>query len=229
MVITLDKNNKIEQALIKLRNFVIGSSFENHVFICGGFVRDKIMGITPKDVDLCVDIELGGIAFAEYVCKKTNCYKADSNPVVFPKFQTAKFNLRTFSDISDIDIECVQTRIEKYNKEDGRKPEVKFGTLYDDSIRRDLTINALYIDLTTLKVIDPCGKGLDDIKSKTLRTPTSSDTIFSDDPLRMLRVIRFASKLNWGIEKNTWFGIVKNAYKINDISQERITDELGKI
>lgn len=229
MHITLDKNNKIELALIKLQELVKNTAFENHVFICGGFVRDKIMGIKPKDIDLCIDLEGGGLAFAEYICKKVNCYKVDTNPVIFPKFQTAKFNLRNFSEISDVDIECVQTRKEKYTKDGGRKPEVKYGTLLEDSLRRDLTVNALYVNLISLEVIDPCGNGLNDIVNRVLRTPTQSDTTFTDDPLRMLRVIRFSSRLNWGIEKNTWFGIVKNAHRINDISQERITEELGKI
>ncbi len=229
MKITLNENNLIEKTLIKLQELISNTSFENHVFICGGFVRDKIMGLTPKDIDLCVDIEYGGIAFSEYICRIAKCYKADSNPVIYPKFQTAKFNLRGFADIENVDIECVQTRTEKYNKEQGRKPDVGFGTLLEDSLRRDLTINAMYINLTTLEVVDPCNKGLRDIKNCILRTPTDSTEIFSDDPLRMLRVIRFANKLNWGIEKNTWFGIIKNAYKIIDISQERITDEISKI
>lgn len=230
MFITLDKNNKIEKAALKIQELIKGTVFEGHVFICGGFVRDKIMGITPKDIDLCVDIyEGGGIAFAEYICRRTNCYKMDSNPVIFPKFQTAKFNLRNISDIADIDIECVQTRTEKYTLEGGRKPDVKFASLIDDCFRRDLTINALYINLSNLLVIDPCNNGINDIKNKVLRTPTKSDTTFSDDPLRMLRVIRFATRFNWGIDKDTWFGIIRNANKIQNISQERITDEINKI
>lgn len=229
MTIVLDKKNIIELTLIKLQELIKGSAFENHVFICGGFVRDKIMGLSPKDIDLCVDIEGGGLAFAEYICKKTDSYKDGSNPVIYPKYQTAKFNLRSFSQLSKIDIECVQTRIEKYTEEGGRKPEVKYGTLTQDAHRRDLTINALYVNLSSLEVVDPTNKGLEDIKNCVLRTTTDSTTIFSDDPLRMLRVIRFSNKLNWGIEKNTWFGIVKNAYRINTISQERITDEFGKI
>ena len=229
MIIKLNKNILIEKTAIKLQELIKGSIFENHVFICGGFVRDKIMGLSPKDIDLCVDIEGGGLALAEYLCKKTNSYAEGSNPVIFPKFQTAKFNLRSFSDIANVDIECVQTRTEKYSIDNGRKPEVKFGTLMEDCLRRDLTINSMYIKLSTLEVIDPCGKGMEDIKNCVLRTPTKSDTTFSDDPLRMLRVIRFATRLNWGIEKDTWFGIVKNANKLENISQERITDEFNKI
>lgn len=229
MIVTLDKNNLIEKTILKLQELAKGSIFENHVFLCGGFVRDKVMGLHPKDIDLCIDIEGGGLAFAEFICKKANCYKVDSNPVVFPKYQTAKFNLRGFGDIANIDIECVQTRTEKYTLEGGRKPEVKFGTLMQDCLRRDLTINSMYINLTDMTVIDPSRKGLEDIRKKILRTPIESETTFIDDPLRMLRVIRFATKLGWGIDKNTWFGIIKNASKIDTISQERITEEFNKI
>ena len=170
----------------------------------------------------------GGIEFAEWICKEYGCYKQDSNPCTFVKYGTAKFNLRSLHSLSNVEIECVQTRKEQYH-EDSRKPETSFGTIEEDCIRRDLTINALYVNLSTDIIIDPCGLGLNDLKNCIIRTPSNPDVVFEDDPLRMLRVIRFATKLGWGIDKDAWIGIVQNCYRISIVSKERITDELGKI
>lgn len=228
MKIILDETNPFELALLKISKIIEGTKWDGNVFAVGGCVRDKLMGKQIKDIDLVVTYPNGGIEFANWICKETYCYKLESNPCVFPKYGTAKFNIRSIQDIERIDIECVQTRKEQYH-EDSRNPETCYGNIIEDAYRRDLTINALYLNLSTFLVHDPTEKGLDDLKNHIIRTPSEPDVIFKDDPLRLLRVIRFASRFNWGIEKETWLGMVKNAYRINIISAERIKDELCKM
>ena len=222
------QNNIYTSLLKELKKAILGSKFENHVFLVGGAVRDAILGKEIKDIDLCVDLPNGGIEFAEWVCNEYGCHKKDSNPCVFPKYGTAKFTLSTINEFSKIPIECVQTRKEQYHSE-SRNPETCFGDIESDANRRDLTINALYVNICNDEILDPTKKGLDDITKHILRTPSSPDIVFNDDPLRILRVIRFSSTLGWGIEKDTWFGIIQHTKRIGIISQERITSELGKI
>ena len=216
------------KAIKEIAKIIKGTRWEGHVFLVGGAVRDLLMKRPIKDIDLCIDLRDGGLEFAEWICKETDCYKYMSNPVVFTKFGTAKFNIRSIKDIADVDIECVQTRKEQYHDE-SRKPDTTYGTILEDCLRRDLTINALYVNISTDEVLDPSGKGLEDLHNCVLRTPSDPDIVFKDDALRQLRVIRFAARFGWGIEKETWIGLIKNGYRIETISQERITDEINKI
>lgn len=223
------QNNVYCDAIKEIAKLIKNTKWENNVYLVGGAVRDLLMGGPINDIDLCISKVDGGIEFAEWICKETDCFKNGSNPVVFTKFGTAKFNLRSIDKISKVDIECIQTRKEQYHDENSRKPETTYGAILEDCLRRDLTINALYVNISTDEVLDPSGKGLDDMHNCILRTPSDPDIVFKDDALRQLRVIRFASRFGWGIEKDTWIGIVKNAYRIDTISQERITDEINKI
>lgn len=223
------KPNKFTDCLHEIQRAIKNTKWENHVFLVGGGVRDTIMGYLIKDIDLVVDIENGGIDFAEWITKEYGCFNSETNPHIFPKFGTASFNLRSCYDLANINIDVVHTRKEQYHEKDGRKPETAFGTIVEDALRRDLTINALYLNISNFELIDPTNQGLRDIKEHILKTPSDPTVVFNDDPLRMLRVIRFASRYGWPIEDKTWLGIVKNAYKIETISQERITDEINKI
>lgn len=188
-------------------------------YLIGGFVRDSIIGRPTKDIDIvCIG---DGIALAHAVAQKFSPKPAVS---FFKNFGTAQIK------VEDIDIEFVGARKESYTY-DSRKPVVENGTLEDDQNRRDFTINALAISLNPPnygELVDPFN-GTSDIKNKILRTPLDPSITFSDDPLRMMRAIRFAAQLNYTIEAGTFEAIIQNAHRIKIVSGERIADELNKI
>lgn len=224
--------NPEQLALQFLGKLVKGTEFEGKTFLAGGAVRDEIMGKPVKDIDIVVSMPDGGIKFAEWVTKKIGRYKEGSNPITFPRFGTAKFNLRGIADgdidLSNVDIEVVMTRGEKYEK-GSRKPEVVYADLEDDAYRRDLTVNSLFKDIVTGEIKDLTGKGIEDIKKGIVRTPMDPDQTFKDDPLRMLRAIRFAVKYNWKMPISMVKALKKNHDMLQNISQERIRDELNKM
>lgn len=229
----LMENENIEKFILEfIKEKIKGSKFENNVYIAGGYVRDEIMGKSSKDIDLLVSLPNGGIKLAEFITKKLGIYKKDSNPVIYPKFGTAKFTLNGIKykgvDLSNFDIECVMSRSEKYDP-NSRKPSVKFASLKDDVERRDLTINSLIKNLTTGEIKDLTGMGLKDIQDGVLRTPLDPDITFTDDPLRMLRLVRFAVKYNWKIPMYIIRSLKRNSSKLSKISSERIQSELNKI
>jgi poly(A) polymerase len=186
-------------------------------YIIGGFVRDLIMGRPSKDVDIVVSGS--GITLAEEVARK-----AGVQLHVFKNFGTAMLHFE------NLDVEFVGARKESY-REHSRKPVVEDGSMEDDQLRRDFTINAMSISLCKEnygEILDPF-QGLSDIEHEIIRTPREPGITFSDDPLRMMRAIRFASQLQFDIEKTALEAIKDNRERIQIVSGERITDELNKI
>ena len=202
--------------------FKIISSCANQLgveaFVIGGFVRDLFLNRESKDIDV---VTLGkGIELAELVHQQL----PDSYLSVFKTFGTAQVKFH------DLEIEFVGARKESYNH-NSRKPTVETGSLKDDQDRRDFTINALAIGLTEAnfgKLLDPFN-GVIDIEQKIIKTPLQPDITYSDDPLRMLRAIRFATQLGFTIEEKSFEAIINNKQRIDIVSKERIADELNKI
>ncbi|HEX4956693.1 MAG TPA: HD domain-containing protein [Lacibacter sp.] len=188
-------------------------------YLVGGFVRDKLLARDCKDLDfVCVG---DGIELAHAVAATITPRPAVS---FFRNFGTAQIKINGF------ELEFVGARKESYASH-SRKPEVETGTIDDDQKRRDFTINALALSVNKKyfgKLIDPF-RGMEDLQLKIIRTPLEPAKTFSDDPLRMMRAVRFASQLNFSIYPETWLGIIESAERIKIVSKERIADELNKI
>lgn len=206
-----------------LRDKIAGTQWEGHVFTVGGCCRDMVLGYEIKDVDLAVDLPNGGVEFAEWLYKNK---LSTMHPVIFQRYGTAMLRLRAFP---HDDIEIVQTRAEKYTDRNSRNPETAHGSIVDDCMRRDLTINALYYDLTAGKLLDITGRSMDDIRNKVIATPLDPDSTYDDDPIRILRTVRFASRLGWDLPVPIFEAMRRNSDRLSIIKPERLRGEFEKI
>lgn len=209
--------DKLRHPVFKVVSEIISEN-DLEAYVIGGFVRDLLLDRPSKDIDIVVvgnGMELAKAAAEKLRVKKVSYFK---------NFGTAQFRYK------DLEVEFVGARKESYQR-DSRKPIVENGTLSDDQNRRDFTINALALNLRTESfgnLIDPFG-GIDDLENRILRTPLEPSRTYSDDPLRMMRAVRFATQLNFRIERKSLEAILANAGRLEIISAERIVDELNKI
>ncbi len=203
-------DNLIEIA--KSNNFII--------YAVGGFVRDIILNREPNDLDIMVEGDNAGIEFSKIVSESLNIH----SPITFEKFATSKLL------IDNKEIEFIMPRKEYYDK-NSRNPQTEIGTLEQDALRRDFTVNALFLRLNDFKLLDLTKKGIDDIKNKIIRVTDeeASDIIFEQDPLRILRAVRQSFQLNFTIEHKTYQSMKKNVERIKIVSGERIGEEINKI
>ena len=207
----------VEQELIQsIANHV--AAMDREAYLIGGYVRDLLLSRPSKDIDI---VTLGsGIEFAKGLAERMGVKKVN----YFKNFGTAMFK------IGDVELEFVGARKESYRRE-SRKPIVEEGSIRDDQLRRDFTINALAISLNQDNfgdLVDPFD-GLRDMENRIIRTPLDPDQTFSDDPLRMMRAIRFANQLDFKIDEECFASIKRNKDRINIVSKERILIELNKI
>ncbi|HZV71716.1 MAG TPA: HD domain-containing protein [Saprospiraceae bacterium] len=198
----------------------VADQLHQEVYVVGGFVRDRIMGHVSKDIDF---VTVGdGTLLAEKICSALGPEAHGLS--IFKNFGTAMFHFR------DIELEFVGARKESYTQ-NSRKPEVDPGTLHEDQLRRDFTINALALSLQgedPYNVIDPFG-GIADIENKRIVTPLDPLQTFSDDPLRIMRAIRFATQFSFTIDPVTFEAISSMRDRLEIVSMERITTELNRI
>jgi len=209
------RKNKIqpEEIIEMMRNFARKDGIK--IYLIGGYIRDKLL--RRKSVDIDFVMEADALKIAKEFSRQYNL----PTPVFYGRFGTAMV------EINKIKVEFATARKESY-PENSRKPIVEKCDIYQDLSRRDFTINAIAENLITGEILDPFdGRG--DIKRKIIKTPVEPDKTFYDDPLRILRGIRFATKLKFTIEENTKEGMKKNASRLKIVSQERITDEILKI
>jgi len=221
MYVDLDRKELLKHISSKPFRIIseVAGSLGLDVYVIGGYVRDIYLNRASKDIDI---VTVGsGIELAKAVAQKLG---RSTRLSVFKNFGTAQLKS------GDWEIEFVGARRESYQR-DSRKPIVEDGTLEDDQNRRDFTINTLALCLNQERygeLIDPFD-GLGDMEYQTIRTPLDPDITFSDDPLRMMRAIRFASQLGFFIDPETFDAIIRNKERIDIISKERIADELNKI
>ena len=207
--------NQITQ---KLKEALTGTEYENELYLVGGAIRDNLLGLThSKDLDFVTT--RNAIHLAEFLY---SINLSDIQPVVYPRFGTAMIQ------IDGVSVELVTARSEKYQF-DSRKPDVTPGTYEDDALRRDFTINTLMVNIFDGTLKDPLSVGLDHLKEGVLDTPIDANKTFVDDPLRMLRAIRFKNKFDLDPSNAVWKAITQNAERLKMISAERIQEELVKM
>lgn len=197
---------------------IAGTPFQNHVYLVGGAVRDELLGLdSPPDFDLVVEGDAPDLARLLHLQQVSSI-----EPVVFERFGTAMVMIQGER------VELVTARSETYDP-NSRKPSVTPATIHEDATRRDFTVNALMRRLGTGELVDPLGTGLGDLKAKILRTPLDPADTFSEDPLRMLRAVRFRHKLQFTPAPALYQAITETADRLKIISAERIREELCKM
>ena len=199
------------------------TQWEGHLFAVGGCVRDEILGTPIHDVDIAVDLPDGGVKFAIWLLRHKYLVEM---PVLFRKFGTAKLRLRKFP---EEEIEVVQTRAEKYTDKTSRCPEVVNGTIEEDCFRRDFTVNTLYRNIKTGEILDMTGRGVRDIREGVIRTPLDPYETFDDDPVRILRCLRFAARFGWKIDDATMAALKHSVERLAIVSRERWSAEFRKM
>ena len=222
------KHGKTKLIIDKLIEIV--SDYPAPVYLVGGCVRDILINEVPGDIDLCIDQENGADLFCSYL--KNNWSKFCSGFAVFPRYGTAKFDL-TIPRGESMQIECVMPRKETYNLGPRKPDSVQYTSIEEDALRRDFCCNALYYDLKNKTILDPTKQGLKDLKDLILRTPLEPIKTFTDDPLRMLRAIRFSYKKLHDGRRFTLCDDIKKSLKDYPeyylLSMERVKDEFSKM
>ena len=211
--------------LTRLREATEGSQYEGRLYLVGGVVRDKVMGLPqlfggpsePEDIDIVLEGDAAELA--SFLHEKG---LAEHYPVIYPKFGTAMVT------VDGVQVELVSARAESYQPH-SRKPEVRLASLRDDILRRDFTINTLLENLHTGETLDLLECARADIARGIIRAPAAPEAAFDDDPLRMLRAVRFAARFGFSIEQGTYDAIKREVGRLSIVSKERIRDELTKI
>ena len=219
--------DKFYKIVLYIKDLIKSTKFDGKTYVVGGAVRDLLMNKEIKDIDIVVELPSGGIEFAKWMEENGHTH---GSVVTYPTYGTAMFRLNEYP---EVEIECVQTRKEQYKDKNSRNPETEYGTLYEDAMRRDLTINSLYLNISTNQIVDCCG-GLNDIKNHVIRVTSTPEIVYTEDGLRILRCVRFFSRFHaedkdWHIDENTLKGMRDKVDRLSIITKERIADELDRM
>lgn len=210
--------------LSELRELLIpalqGTRFAGKARFAGGCVRDFLLDpqCEVRDADISVELPSGGILLAEHLRASLSA----APPLIYPEFGTASCMFE------GVQLDFAMTRAERYHP-GSRHPRVRFAPLQTDCLRRDFTVNALYQDIVGGEVLDPCGKGFDDLRAKIVRTVRDPRQSFSEDPLRLLRALRFAAVLGFRIEDSALLAARECAPLVASLSRKRREDELRRL
>lgn len=208
MTLTYD-NSAASSLVAEIKKAIVGTKWDGQVFLTGGMIRDLLLGVAPNNIDLCIPISKGAIEFATWLVNHFNC-NDNTHLWVWDSYGMARVLLPSCDTIT---INIIESR-KIASHQDG----CEFGTIDEDALTRDFTINAMYANITTNEILDPTNKGLEDLSSGVLRTVKDGNVVFANDSQRIMRAFSFASKYNLKIEKLTWFALIKNAWRIKDIS-----------
>lgn len=226
MAIQDDNSERTAQrALERMRAATRGTPYEGRLYLVGGLLRDRTLGL-PIANDLDLVLEGDALELARFLYDRG---LSPHYPVLYPRFGTAMIHIGQANEPGSA-VELVSARAESYQP-DSRKPDVRRGTIQDDVLRRDFTLNTLLENLHTGEVLDLTGRAFDDLRDGILRTPLAPRITFFDDPLRMLRAVRFAARFGFTIEEETWVAICAEAARLAPptIAFERIREEFVKI
>lgn len=218
--------NKFEKTLHFIKETITPDSpFFGHIYLVGGCVRDELLGERYSDLDLLIDLPSGQRGFVEYMCEAhSDCCKG---PFYYQRYGTTAMDV--IIDGSLTLVECVEPHVEEYAEDGVTLLQTRFCSLEEDSSRRDYTCNALYKNLHTGQVLDPTGRGVRDLRDGLLDTPSEPGMIYRQDPVRMLRGIRFKHQKGFRLASHCWHAIVENADSMAIAAPKRMRDELNKM
>lgn len=211
---------KLEELRKKLADAICSSRFEQVSFFVGGCVRDQLLqrSIPLVDADIAVELPRGGIALAQFLAKKFEL----AQPEIRPAFGTAKL------DFFGLSMEFVMTR-EEFYRPGSRFPRVRYAGLNKDCERRDFTVNALYLKIIDGSILDPCKMGESDLENRLIRSIRDPQPSFREDPLRILRALRFAAVLDFEIEAQTWQALCDLSHLTQNLSHQRLREEKERL
>jgi len=220
-----DPEQTAQRSLERMRTVTRGTPYEGHLYLVGGLLRDRMLGL-PLANDLDLVLEGDALELAQFFYDQG---LSSHYPVLYPRFGTAMIHIGRSDEVGSA-VELVSARAESYQP-DSRKPEVRQSTIQDDVLRRDFTINTLLENLHTGELLDLTGHAFTDLRAGILRTPLAPRITFFDDPLRMLRAVRFAARFGFTIEAATWEAICAEAARLSPptIAYERIREEFVKV
>lgn len=223
------KNPRDKAAIELIAQHIKNTQWEGKVYLCGDYVRNTLAGIPTTHIELCVTSPSGHEVFGTWICKAVGCYEINKNPVVFPKIGTSFFGFKNINNLNTLRIKCCQAQSKLFEVKCGTEEKTCYTTLNGDSFDKTLTIDALYVDICTMKIEDPTGRGLQDMQDKLIRMRGDSTYAFRTVPIRMMKVIYTSGLLGWGIDSRTWMNIIKGAHHISNAKMKYVTDEMTKI